>query len=195
MAKINVTLNASYGYDCSGCGYGSGESIEVEITDKELNAIREINACEVSREAIMNTIESGDSLLQPLHNKLDEACYYMVEEYWLFKADNELKDESIIESLESDVDKGVYSPSVSFEDFVEQFKDGEIELDDLEYDDFDDFDDIDEENLRYFYLHYISDEYYDWVCEHDHRFIAERVGLDIDSCREDEIDYIIHLKH
>lgn len=190
MAKINVTLKASYGYDCSGWHYGSEESIVVEITDKELNAIREINACEVSREAIMNTIESGDSLLQPLHNKLDEACYYMVEEYWLFEADNAFKGESIRESLESDVDKGVYSPSVSFEDFVEQFKDGEIELDDWEYDD---FDVVDEEDLRYYYLSFMSDEYYDWVCEHDHRFIAERVGLDIDSCREDDIDYTIHL--
>lgn len=139
----------------------------------------------------MNTIESGDSLLQSLYNKLDEACYYMVEEYWLFEADNELKDENIRESLESDVDKGVYSPSLSFEDFVEQFKEGEIELDDWEYDD---FDDLDEEDLRYYYLSFMSDEYYDWVCEHDHRFIAERVGLDIDSCREDEIDYTICLR-
>ena len=56
------------------------------------------------------------------------------------------------------------------EDFVEQFKDGEIELDDWEYDD---FDDLDEEDLRYYYLSFMSDEYYDWVCEHDHRFIAE----------------------
>ena len=50
-----------------------------------------------------------------------------------------------------------------------------------------------EEYLESTYKSYILNEYYDWVCGHDHEFIAERVGLDIDACRDDEIDYTIHL--
>ena len=34
-----------------------------------------------------------------------------------------------------------------------------------------------------------------WVCEHDHEFIAERVGLDLDTVRENnEVDYIIMME-
>ena len=40
---------------------------------------------------------------------------------------------------------------------------------------------------------YNLDEYYDWVKRHDHEFAAERVGLDLDACRDDEVDYTIHL--
>jgi hypothetical protein len=27
--------------------------------------------------------------------------------------------------------------------------------------------------------------------DHDHAFVAELVGLDLDACRDDEVDYII----
>ena len=42
---------------------------------------------------------------------------------------------------------------------------------------------------------YDLDAYYEWVCGngHDHAFVAERVGLDLDACRDDEVDYTIQL--
>ena len=42
---------------------------------------------------------------------------------------------------------------------------------------------------------YILNEYYDWVCGngHDHAFVAERVGLDLDDCHDDEVNYKIAL--
>ena len=40
---------------------------------------------------------------------------------------------------------------------------------------------------------YLWDKYYDWICKHVHEFIAERVGLDLGACQDDEIDYTIHL--
>ena len=201
MAKINVTLNAFYGYGCSGCGYGSNDSIEVEITNAELDAIREINASEVSRNAIMEVLENGNSLLESLHDRLDEECYYMVEEYWLFEADNECLNESLAESMEKDLGEGIYTHPVSFDEFVEQLKTGEIKLEnkdlgylkELGFEDEYEYDFEDEEDLQYKYRSYLWDKYYDWICEHDHEFIAERVGLDIDACRDDEIDYTIHL--
>ena len=34
--------------------------------------------------------------------------------------------------------------------------------------------------------------FYGYSCGgHDHVFVAERVGLDLDACRDDEVDYII----
>lgn len=51
--------------------------------------------------------------------------------------------------------------------------------------------DGDEEDLRETYDEYIYSKYYDWVCEHDHAFVAERVGLDLDACRDYEVEYTI----
>ena len=36
----------------------------------------------------------------------------------------------------------------------------------------------------------------DWVCGngHDHEFVAERVGLDLDACREGEVNYTINIE-
>ena len=56
------------------------------------------------------------------------------------------------------------------------------DLEDEDYDD--DYGDEDEES-------YDLDAYYDWVKEHDHAFVAERVGLDLDACRDDEVNYTI----
>ena len=41
----------------------------------------------------------------------------------------------------------------------------------------------------------VMDMYYDWVCGngHDHAFVAERVGLDLDACHDDEVNYTITL--
>ena len=34
--------------------------------------------------------------------------------------------------------------------------------------------------------------FYGYSCGgHDHTFVAERVGLDLDACRDDEVDYTI----
>ena len=42
---------------------------------------------------------------------------------------------------------------------------------------------------------YDLDKYYEWVKEHDHEFVAERVGLDLYACREDEVNYSINLEN
>ena len=41
---------------------------------------------------------------------------------------------------------------------------------------------------------YDLDAYFDWVKEHDHEFAAERVGLDLDACRDDEVNYTITIE-
>ena len=193
MATIKVKLSAFYGYGHGGGCYGSNETIEVDINDQELDALRKLGKEEISCEAVMETIESGDTTLQSLHERLEEKFYYMVEEYWLYEADNECIDESLRESFNADVKSGIYPP-VSFEDFIEWFETGDIDsskklsfLGDLE----DMYFDGDEEDLREKYDEYIYSKYYEWVCEHDHEFVAKRVGLDLDACRDYEVDYTI----
>ena len=126
MATIKVDLNAFYGYGHGGGCYGSNETIEVEINDQELDALRKLGAKEISCEAVMETIESGDTTLQSLHKRLEEKFYYMVEEYWLYEADNECLHESLRESFNADVKSGIYPP-VSFDDFIEWFETGDID--------------------------------------------------------------------
>ena len=195
MAKIKVELNASFGCDCMGCGYGSEEIVEIEINEQELEALKKIGEGEITCEAVMKAIENGETELQSLHEKLEEKFYYMVEEYWLYEADNECLHESLRESFNADVKSGIYPP-VSFEDFIEWFETGDIDSSEkLSF--FGDLEDMyldgDEEDLREKYDEYIYSKYYEWVCEHDHEFVAERVGLDLDACRDDEVDYTIIL--
>ncbi|MBQ2027161.1 MAG: hypothetical protein II214_04615 [Alistipes sp.] len=196
MAKIKVELNASYGCDCMGCGYGSEETIEIEVNDQELEALRKLGTEEISCEAVVEAIESGYTTLQSLHEQLEEKFYYMVEEYWLYEAYNECLYDSLDQSIEKDMDEGIYPP-VSFEDVLEWFETaGNISLDDCAMNFVEDFDTsyiYDEKDLRDKYDEYIQEKYYDWVKEHDHEFVAERVGLDLDACRDDEVDYTIML--
>lgn len=175
MAKIKVDLSASYGYGCSGCGYGSDETQEIEVSDLELEALAKIGTKEISCEAVVAAIENGETALKALHEKLEEAFYNMVEKYWLFEADNECLYESLGNAIEDDISEGLYTPEESSED---------EDIDDEEYEDEDEYD---EER-------YDLDKYYEWVCSHDdHEFIAERVGLDLDACRDDEVNYTITL--
>ena len=48
-----------------------------------------------------------------------------------------------------------------------------------------------EDQIEEKYDEFIHEKYYDWVKEHNHEFVAERVGLDLDACRDDEVDYTI----
>lgn len=195
MATISVKLESSYGSDCCGCGYGSNDNITVEISDIELTALRRIGADNIKRDAVVAAIENGETVLQALSDKLDEACFYMEENYWLFEADNECLVYSLSEAFESDIENGVYE-QMSFEEFVERLKNNELETDGLKFGalDDDDYDFGDGKDLEYKYKNYILNPYYAWVCEHNHEFIAERVGLDIDACHDtDIIDYTITL--
>ena len=163
MAKITVELKAFYGYSCGFQGHGSNETVELDVSDSELDALKKFGKEQITAEDIVAAIESGDTTLQSLHEKLEEKFYYMVEEYWLYEADNECLSESLAAALEKDLNDGIYPP-VSYSDQVEE-----------KYDEF------------------IHEKYYDWVKEHDHEFVAERVGLDLDACRDDEVDYTIYL--
>lgn len=191
MAKITVELNAFYGYGHGGGCYGSNETIEIEINDQELDALRKLGAKEISCEAVMETIESGDTTLQSLHEKLEEKFYYMVEEYWLYEADNECLSESLAAALEKDLSDGIYPP-VSYSELMSWYETGDIDDDKLDFlVGFDEGGYLYEDQIEEKYDEFIHEKYYDWVKEHDHEFVAERVGLDLDACRDDEVDYTI----
>ena len=172
--------------------------MEFEVSEKELDALKKFDTNNITRKEIVEAIDNGVDVLQSLHEKIDEACYHMEVEYWLYEAYNDCLEESLTNALENDMEEGVYVPSMTLEDFVDGAKNGEIDFEDLQfgcYDDLDeDFDYEEEEYLESIYESYILNEYYDWVCEHDHEFVAERVGLDLDACRdEDTKNYIIEL--
>jgi hypothetical protein len=193
MPKITVELNAFYGYGHGGVCFGSNENIEVEVNDQELEALRKLGTKEISCEAVVETIESGDTTLQSLHEKLEEKFYYMVEEYWLYEADNECLDECLAEHIEQDMSEGIYPP-VTYDELIEWYETGDIDSDKLDFlAGFDEGGYLYEDQIEEKYDEFIRERYYDWVKEHDHEFAAERVGLDLDACRDDEVNYTISL--
>lgn len=188
MAKIIVDLEAFYGYSCGFQSHGSDETVEIKVSDNELAALKNFGKEQITTEDIVAAIESGDKTLESLHEQLSEKFYYMVEEYWLYEADNECLYECLADHIEQDINDGLYTPVMSENaeddhdiDLIEE-EDLDNDDEDLEEDDYED----DEDN-------YDLDAYFDWVKEHDHEFAAERVGLDLDACRDDEVNYTINL--
>lgn len=188
MAKINVNLEAFYGYSCGCHGHGSKETIEMEVNEVEFEALQKLGTKEISCEAVINAIENGEKELISLHERLEEKFYYMVEEYWLYEAYNEFLYECLERHMKQDISDGLYPPTDLEDDEDEDYyedEDFDDDDDDFEDEDYeDDYDDEDEES-------YELNKYYDWVKEHDHYFVADRVGLNICACRDEEVDYTI----
>ena len=200
MAKITVDLEAFYGYSCGFQSHGSEETVEIEISDNELAALKKFDKEKITAEDIISAIDSGDNTLESLHEQLSEKFYYMVEEYWLYEAYNECLYECLADHIEQDISDGLYTPEMSDNDEddydIEESEDEELDNDDedlededSEEDDYEDDEDYDDEEDNY-----DLDAYFDWVKEHDHEFAAERVGLDLDACRDDEVNYTINIE-
>ena len=193
MSKITVELEAFYGYSCGFQSHGSNETVELEVSDSELDALKKLGKEQITAEDIVAAIESGETTLQSLHDKLEEKFYYMVEEYWLYEADNECLSESLASALEKDLNDGIYPP-VSYSELMSWYETGDIDDDKLDFlVGFDEGGYLYEDQVEEKYDEFIHEKYYDWVKEHDHEFVAERVGLDLDACRDDEVDYTISL--
>lgn len=193
MAKITVELETFYGYSCGFQGHGSNETVELEVSDSELDALKKFGKEQITAEDIVAAIESGDTTLQSLHEKLEEKFYYVVEEYWLYEADNECLDECLAEHIEQDMSEGIYPP-VTYDELIEWYETGDIDSDKLDFlAGFDEGGYLYEDQIEEKYDEFIRERYYDWVKGHDHEFAAERVGLDLDACRDDEVNYTISL--
>lgn len=193
MAKITVELEAFYGYSCGFQSHGSNETVELDISDDELDALKKLGKEQITAEDIVDAIESGDNTLNSLHEQLSEKFYYMVEEYWLYEADNECLDECLAEHIEQDMSEGIYPP-VTYDELIEWYETGDIDSDKLDFlAGFDEGGYLYEDQIEEKYDEFIRERYYDWVKEHDHEFAAERVGLDLDACRDDEVNYTISL--
>ena len=193
MAKITVELEAFYGYSCGFQSHGSNETVELEISDDELDALKKLGKEQITAVDIVDAIESGDNTLNSLHEQLSEKFYYMVEEYWLYEADNECLDECLAEHIKQDMSEGIYPP-VTYDELIEWYETGDIDSDKLDFlAGFDEGGYLYEDQIEEKYDEFIRERYYDWVKEHDHEFAAERVGLDLDACRDDEVNYTISL--
>ena len=191
--QIKVELEAFYGYSCGFQSHGSNETVELEISENELDALKKLGKEQIMAEDIVDVIESGDNTLNSLHEQLSEKFYYMVEEYWLYEADNECLDECLAEHIEQDMSEGIYPP-VTYDELIEWYETGDIDSDKLDFlAGFDEGGYLYEDQIEEKYDEFIRERYYDWVKEHDHEFAAERVGLDLDACRDDEVNYTISL--
>ena len=124
--------------------------------------------------------------------------YYMDEEYWLYKAENRFLYESLEEHIEQDIKDGLYSPILlikeSFDCHCTFYADNEDE-DDFNYEDFEDNENDEYDEDFEGKKEYDLDDYYNWILEHrdDHAFVAERIGLNLEACREDKVNYTITL--
>lgn len=195
MASVSVKMSAFYGYSCMGMAHGSEKSFCLEVTDRELESLKKLGKKSVARSTVVDAIENSDESLSAMHERLEEAGLDMVEEYWLFEAYNEFLEESLLDAMQKDIEEGLYEVPISFESFVADLKRDDIDFYGLKFGYFDDIDDEfdydDDEALEGKYESYILNAYYDWVCEHSHSFIADRVGVSLESCWEDEVDYEI----
>lgn len=209
MAQIEVKLKVFYGYDCMGQGYSHEKTQKIDINEQEFEALKKLGAKKVSCKSVVKAIKNGETVLKPLHDKLEDMFYYMDEEYWLYKAENRFLYESLEEHIEQDIKDGLYSPILlikeSFDCHCTFYADNEDEGD-FNYEDFEDKDynkdeDFeDNENDEYDEdfegkKEYDLDDYYNWILEHrnDHAFVAERIGLNLEACREDKVNYTITL--
>ena len=191
MAKISVELDAFYGYSCGFQSHGSNKTVEIEVSENELEALKKFGKKEITSEDIVAAIEAGDTTLESLHEQLSDKFYYMVEEYWLYEADNECLYECLADHIEQDINGGLYTPEVKEGDgFDCHCRAGDEDADDDSGDENEDCEDEDED----YDDGYDLDAYYRWVQEHNHEFAAERVGLDLDACRDDEVNYTINLE-
>ena len=158
MAKITVDLEAFYGYSCGFQSHASKETVEIEISNKELDSLKKFGKEKITAEDFVTAIEGGDTTLESLHEQLSEKFYYMVEEYWLYEAYNECLYECLAEHIEQDISDGLYTPEMSDNDEVdydiEESEDEELDNDgeDPEDDDYEDDEDYEDEELY-------SDEY------------------------------------
>jgi hypothetical protein len=196
MAKISAELDAFYGYGCGFQSYGSNETVEIEVLDNELEALKKFGKKEMTAEDIVAAIEGGDSTLESLHEQLSEKFYYMVEEYWLYEAHNECLYECLADHIEQDISDGLYTPEVKECDGFDchcwagdDDKESEEEPEDDENKEGDNEDYDDEEENGY-----DLDAYFEWIKEHNHEFAAERIGLNLDACRDDEVNYTIFIE-
>ena len=213
MAQIEVKLKVFYGYDCMGQGYSHEKNQKIDINEQEFEALKKLGAKKISCKSVVKAIKNGETVLKPLHEKLEDMFYYMDEEYWLYKAENRFLYESLEEHIEQDIKDGLYSPILlikeSFDCHCTFYADNEDE-DDFNYEDFEDNEDYDndediedEEDLEdddndedfEGKKEYDLDDYYNWILEHrdDHAFVAERIGLNLEACREDKVNYTITL--
>ena len=198
MAQIEVKLKVFYGYDCMGQGYSHEKTQKIDINEQEFEALKKLGAKKVSCKSVVKAIKNGETVLKPLHDKLEDMFYYMDEEYWLYKAENRFLYESLEEHIEQDIKDGLYSPILlikeSFDCHCTFYADNEDE-DDFKDEDFEDNEDYDNDEDFEGKKEYDLDDYYNWILEHrdDHAFVAERIGLNLEACREDKVNYTITL--
>lgn len=191
---VKVKLFADYGRDCYGLSYGSQEEVEVEISDTEATALKRINPTQVTCEQVQKAIKKKDSGLKALHRKLSLMFEDMELEYWLSEVDCEM--ESLKKCIMQDINEGLFDPHDENEelygDWLDDWDDESDEPDEQdEPDEPEKPEKPEEQELK------ITDDvlyrYRDWVWEHeetDKRFVAQRVGLNLDMS---DLNYTIFL--
>ena len=176
MKHITVYIEAFFGYSHTG-SHSANQTFEIEVSDEVAASLQVLmDAAEpdedgvrlITTEEVVAAIENGHDELQPLHDELCERFYYMDEEYWIEQAKEDCL-EPLEEAFDGDVEDGLYEPELDMTD--------------------DDSESTDEPQLDF---DHCRDHYFDWVVSHDdHEFLADRLGVDLGVCRDDEPYYCI----
>jgi len=181
-------MYAFYGFGC-GCGtYSSNETATVEINYDAAATLEEMQKTkrEPTQDDVLAAIKDGHTELQPLYDAILARHTDMVVRYWLFEADNECLDENLEPYFWQDIEKKLYKPEVTRDEFVIANQNDE---------DFCDYDFMDEDDVRTAYYEFGKEDYLAWVNSHtsDYPFIAERIGLDLDAVYSDipELEFTI----
>lgn len=200
--KVKIILDADFGFSHSGSVYTMDE-MEYEMSQELYDYLKSIDKDSVYSSQVEAAINAGKTELKELHEKATDAFYNMVEHYWLYDGDNECELEAICGSLEEDVESGLYTLPMTMEEFIEAWESGKINTEDSVYS----YEAKDlwiklekrpeEEWLDEFYETnyetHMQNLYRAWVFEHDHPFIADRVGCDLEACRDTDLNYRIDL--
>ena len=177
MKEIKVLLAACHGYSHFG-SYSSHDTVDLEVSDEALAALRKIHPSEASCEQVAEAISQGATELQDVHDQACDEYYNMVECFWLHEADNECEREALEQCIDDDIEEGLFEPEMTIEEFS-QMKEEEGR-------------DLDDEELVEEYHFYLMDDYAAWVhCQDDNEFVACRVGCDLDGIRDEPASYTL----
>ena len=146
--------------------------VEDDIADTLLTMLENAEPDEdgdiyISDEELWDAVQNGHPELEPLHDELADRCHMMEVLFWCNEA-YDCIDESLKPYFYKDVEDGLYEPQTD-----------------------EDYNPEDGYAPDSFYA--CRDNYLDWVNSHrdDHFFVAERVGVDIAACSEDDPYYVI----
>jgi len=196
MRTLIVSMEAFLGASCCGGSVSTDETVGIEVSDEAYIALKSIDENKVTNVAMKAALDSGNAILQSVHDEIMAAARVMIENYWIEQADYHYDtNEALRENIEEDLASGEFVPAFTLEQFIAKNGDiSEYDVDnDYEYVE-EDVDYIEDYGIEEAYYYLILNKYRDWVFEHDNDFIAKRLEIEFNiDLEKHDIEYEIDL--